>query len=354
MKIAIILGTRPEIIKLASVIRACQQAGHDFFILHTNQHYSANMDQVFFQELELPQPKYNLEIKAAQHGEMTGKMLLAMEPILMVEKPDWVIVQGDTNTVLAGAMTAAKLNIPIAHVEAGLRSYDRTMPEEINRILTDHVSSALFSPTQKQADILKGEGIESDKIYIVGNTIVDAVYQNQELVDKHPELNHYKQEKYILLTSHRPANVDHPESLKSLLGGVATVAQEYGFKVYFPIHPRTRKNITTFGIELDPNIFVLMEPVGYLEMLALEKNAQLIMTDSGGVQEEACILRVPSVTLRENTERPETVEVGANVLVGTDSEKIVAGAKKMMSAEKNWNNPFGSGESGRLIINLLS
>jgi UDP-N-acetylglucosamine 2-epimerase (non-hydrolysing) len=197
------------------------------------------------------------------------------------------------------------------------------------------------------------ESIDKDKIYVVGNTIVDAVQQNIRLVEKHNELTHYAAEKYILLTTHRPSNVDSPEALKSLLNGVETVAREMDLKVNFPIHPRTRKNLDTFSIKIDENIFNLLEPVGYLEMLALEKNAELIMTDSGGVQEEACILRIPSLTLRDSTERPETVEVGANVLVGVNSEKIVSEARTIISKQKVWSNPFGDGESGKRIVAVL-
>lgn len=353
MKLAIVLGTRPEIIKLSSLIRECVDKQIDFFILHTNQHYSANMDSVFFSELELPLPKYNLGIVAAQHGEMTAKMLLGIEPILSQEKPDWVVVQGDTNTVLAGALAAAKLQIPVAHVEAGLRSYDRSMPEEINRIVTDHISSALFAPTEKQAVILRSENIDETKIHVVGNTIVDAVQQNILLVEKHDEFSHYVDEKYILLTTHRPANVDNPKALKSLLSGVEIVAKEMDLKVNFPIHPRTRKNLELFSIRIDENVFNLMDPVGYLEMLALEKNAQLIMTDSGGVQEEACILRVPSLTLRDSTERPETIEVGANILVGVDTEKIASAARTIVSKPRMWSNPFGDGRSAVRILDSL-
>ncbi len=352
-KIAVILGTRPEIIKLSSIIRELENQKINYFIIHTNQHYSENMDAIFFEELELPKPKYNLGIGSGTHGEMTAKMLIGIEKILIEENPNWIIVQGDTNTVLAGALAASKLQIKIAHVEAGLRSYDRSMPEEINRIVTDQVSSALFTPTQKQSDILYKENISKEKVFEVGNTIVDAVIQNQELIEKHAKFNHYKNENYFLLTTHRPSNVDNKENLTELIESITEISKKYKYFTYFPIHPRTKKQIENFKIQIDQNFIKLLEPVGYLEMLALEKNSRLIFTDSGGIQEEACILNIPSVTLRENTERPETINVGASILVGHDKEKIKNAVKTMLSSGKNWLNPFGNGDSSKKIIKII-
>lgn len=354
MKIAFILGTRPEIIKMSPLIRACVTRKIDHFIIHSNQHYSENMDAIFFKELELESPKYNLNVGSGLHGEMTAKILTGVEKILIDEKPDWVLVQGDTNTVLAGALAASKLGIKIGHVEAGLRSYDRTMPEEINRIVTDQISDALFCPTTKQSEILLKENIDRSKIFITGNTIVDAVYQNLKLIKKHPELDHYQTEKYFLLTTHRPSNVDSKDNLSELLNAITQVSAKYNYPVYFPIHPRTKKQIETFGINLDPSKIKLMDPTGYLEMLALEKNAQLIFTDSGGIQEEACILQVPSLTLRDNTERPETIEVGASVLVGHNKQNILTETEKMINVSRSWTNPFGNGESATKIINTIN
>lgn len=352
-KIAFILGTRPEIIKLCPVIRECATRHIDHFIIHSNQHYSENMDAVFFKELELQAPKYNLNVGSGLHGEMTAKILSGCEKILVDEKPDWVLVQGDTNTVLAGALAAAKLQIKVGHVEAGLRSYDRSMPEEINRIMTDHITHALFAPTQKQADILSSENIDQKKIFITGNTIVDAVYQNQSLVEKHHQYDHYRNEKYFLLTTHRPSNVDDKNNLEELLSAVTKSAKKHHLVVYFPIHPRTKKQIETFQIKLDSKIIKLMDPVGYLEMLALEKNARLILTDSGGIQEEACILQVPSVTLRENTERPETLDVGASILAGHNFQKIVNSIDIMLGQVTSWPNPFGDGLASKKIISQI-
>jgi len=351
--IAVILGTRPEIIKLSPIIRELHSKKNKFFIIHTNQHYSQNMDEIFFRELNLPQPKYNLQIGSGLHGDTTGRMLQSIETVLLKEKPDWVIVQGDTNTVMAGALAASKLQIKIGHVEAGLRSYDRSMPEEINRIVTDHISDKLFCPTQKQANILLKEGITKDKIFVTGNTIVDAVYQNIELLKKHPELDHYQNENYFLLTTHRPSNVDNKINLKSIIETITTLSKKYNVKTYFPIHPRTKKQLELFKIKLDPKYFIELEPVGYLEMLALQKHAKLIFTDSGGIQEEACILQVPSITLRDNTERPETIEVGASILTGPNKQKIIKATKLSLNKKTNWHNPFGKGNAAKNILKKI-
>lgn len=356
MKLAIILGTRPEIIKMSSLIRACEKHSLDYFIIHSNQHYSPEMDEIFFDELELPKPKYNLGVGSLSHAKMTAKMLDGLEEILVEEKPDVIFVQGDTNTVMAGALAASKLGVKIAHIEAGLRSYDRTMPEEINRIVTDHISDYLFPPTPKAAEILIEEGIDDKKIFKVGNTIVDAVYQNLDIAqDKINVPKNLKLEKgkYFLLTMHRPSNVDIKENLESIIKALAEIAKEYQLPMIFPIHPRTKKQMEAFGLALPEGVREI-QPVGFLEMLQLERNAKLILTDSGGIQEEACILKVPSVTLRENTERPETVEVGASILAGSDTEEILRATKKMVTTAPTWENPFGDGKSAEKIINIVS
>jgi UDP-N-acetylglucosamine 2-epimerase (non-hydrolysing) len=369
MKIAIILGTRPEIIKMSPVIRECEKQNIDYFILHTGQHYSYNLDKIFFEELELPAAKYNLDVGSGTHAEETGKMLIGIEKILKEEKTDVVLVEGDTNTVLAGALAASKLHISpymacgvmgqspikVGHVEAGLRSYDRTMPEEINRVLADHVSDYLFAPTEKAKENLQREGVEKNRIFVTGNTIVDAVYQNLEIakrkVDILNKLN-LGPEGYFLVTAHRQENVDNKERLKRILDGLELVYREFNLPIIYPIHPRTKKKIREFGLEV-PNGVELIEPLGFLEFLQLEANAKLVLTDSGGVQEETCILKVPCVTLRDNTERPETLEVGSNVLVGVNQETILEGVKKMISKERNWKNPFGDGKAGNRIIKIL-
>lgn len=354
MKICIILGTRPEIIKMSPVIRACEKQRLDYFILHTGQHYSYTMDRVFFEQLELPEAKYNLDVGSGKHGEQTGKILSGVEPVLQKERPDVVLVEGDTNTVLAGALAATKLHIDVGHVEAGLRSYDRRMPEEINRVLTDHCSDYLFAPTETARRILLGEGIPDTKIFVTGNTIVDAVFQNLEIAkDRNNALNdlHLEPKNYFLVTAHRQENVDVKERFKGIISGLELVSDEFGLPVIYPIHPRARKMMNHFGLKANGIEFI--EPVDYLSFLQLESKAKLVLTDSGGVQEETCILGVPCVTLRDNTERPETLEVGSNMLVGTEPEKIFEGVKLMLERENNWENPFGDGKAGKRIVEIL-
>jgi UDP-N-acetylglucosamine 2-epimerase (non-hydrolysing) len=352
MKIAIILGTRPEIIKLSPIIRECERRKLDYCLIHTGQHYSYEMDRIFFDELKLPLPGYHLDVGSGSHGRQTGKMLAGIEDILAKEAPGLAYVQGDTNTVLAGALAASKLHIRIGHVEAGLRSFDRAMPEEINRVLTDHVSDLLFAPTAAAKELLLNEGLPESRIFVTGNTIVDAVRENLTLTGKKllPRLG-MSPKSYLLSTLHRQENVDHRERLTEIINGLSLVSSEYGLPVVLPVHPRTRKMIEAFGLKMPDNL-QLAEPVGFLEFLEAESNARLVLTDSGGVQEECCILGVPCVTLRENTERPETVQVGANVLAGYRSDTILQSARKMMSAGNGWANPFGDGTAGRQIIDL--
>ena len=355
MKIAIVLGTRPEIIKMSPIARELEKRHADYFILHTGQHYSYNLDKIFFEELELPLPKFNLDAGSGTHAEETGKMLIGIEKILQREKTDVVLVEGDTNTVLAGALAANKLHIKVGHVEAGLRSKDRMMPEEINRILTDHLSDYLFAPTSVAKNNLLKEGINEDHIFITGNTIVDAVYQNLESAERKTDiLNklHASAQKYILVTAHRQENVDEKKKLQNIFEGLKLVFQEFNLPIFYPIHPRTMKRLKEFKVEL-PKEIAIIEPLGFLDFLQLEANAALVATDSGGVQEETCILKVPCVTLRENTERPETIDVGSNILVGTNPEKILKGARIMFERKRNWAVPFGDGTAGKKIIEII-
>lgn len=353
MKIVIILGTRPEIIKMSPIIRECENREMDYFILHTGQHYSYNMDKVFFEQLDLPSPKYNLDIGSGTHAEQTGKMLIGIEKILLEEKPDLVLVEGDTNSVISGALAASKLGIKIGHVESGLRSYDRTMPEEINRILTDHCSDYLFVPTENSKQILLREGIKEDKIFITGNTVVDAIYQNLKL-SKRNVYNSLgiKKKGYILGTVHRHENVDSLYRFKGILDGMCRVSREFGMPIIFPIHGRSMNMMKNFGLSVDENI-KLIEPLDYFNFLCLENNAKMILTDSGGVQEEACIVGVPCITLRDNTERPETIDIGSNILSGTDPLRILECAKIMFYSNNHWSNPFGDGKAGERIINII-
>ena len=353
-KISIILGTRPEIVKCSPIIRECISLGLDFFILHTGQHYSYFMDKVFFEQLELPCAKHNLDVGSGSHGKQTGVMLAGIEKILQSERPDVVLVEGDTNTVLAGALAAVKLGIKVGHVEAGLRSYDRTMPEETNRVLTDHCSDYLFAPTPKSKEILLHEGIPEKQIYLVGNTTVDAVNQNLEIAkSKNQTLKTLGFEacKFMLATSHRQENVDIKERFAGLIKGLQLVQKEFGVPIIYPIHPRARKQLELFGI--DTKGLTLVEPLDYLAFLNLESKALLVLSDSGGVQEETCILGVPCVTLRDNTERPETMDVGSNMLAGTMPDRILEAAKVMVNGQKGWINPFGDGKTAQKIIEVL-
>jgi len=355
MTTAIILGTRPEIIKMAPIIREYEHRGLDYFIIHTGQHYSYQMDNIFFEQLELPEAKHKLDIGSASHAKQTGRIMNGVEKVLIDERPDVILVQGDTNTVLAGSLAASKLHIKIGHVEAGLRSYDRSMPEEINRIVADHISDYLFAPTTDSMNNLLKEGISEEIIYLTGNTIVDSVYQNLEISKKKGNaLDHLEimPNGYFLATAHRAENVDNPARLEEILRGFLLVGKEFSLPVVFPIHPRTMKMVKQFGLSL--NGIRVIEPVGYLEFLQLEAAAKLILTDSGGVQEEACILNVPCVTLRDNTERPETVSVNSNTLVGANSARILNETNRMIKSSKKWMNPFGDGKTGENIAKILN
>ena len=366
-KICLIFGTRPEIIKLAPVIRYLQQRHKNYFIIHTGQHYSYELDRCFFKELKLPEPRYRLNIRAKGvtfQADHTGRMLIEIERILLKEMPHAVLVQGDTNTVLAGALTVSKLvttqeythiRIQLGHVEAGLRSYDRSMPEEINRFITDHFSDFLFAPTPQAARILRREGVPGERIFMTGNTIVDAVFQNLRLARVSRVLTKLGLQKrsYFLMTLHRQENVDNVRRLRKIFQGVERVSQALKKEIIFPVHPRTVNKIKLFRLKI-PKGVRMIPPVGFLDFLRLESNAALILTDSGGIQEESCILRVPCVTLRTSTERPETVSVGSNRLAGYEPERIVQCAKRMVKARRNWKNPFGDGRSSERIIRILT
>jgi len=355
VKIAVILGTRPEIIKMSPVIRELEKKQENYFILHTGQHYSYNLDRVFFEQLKLPQAKHNLEVGSGSHAQQTAKILIGVEEVLQDDTPDVILVEGDTNSVFAGALAATKLHIKVGHVEAGLRSYDRNMPEEINRILTDHCSDYLFAPTEKAKTILLGEGISENKIFVTGNTIVDAVYQNLEIAKAQgntlSSLN-LAPAKYFLVTLHRQENVDDPRRFASILKGLDKVAAEFRIPTVYPVHPHSLRRMKEFGLK--PENITLIEPISFLDFLQLESNARLIFTDSGGVQEEACILGVPCVTLRDNTERPETLEVGSNILAGALPDKILSCAGLMLNKENKWSNPFGDGRAGQRIEKTIT
>lgn len=360
MKAAVAIGSRPEIIKMSPVIRALERAHLDHFILHTNQHYSRDLDSIFFLELGLPKPNCNLNTGSGSHAETTANVLVRTERVLAQEKPDIVLVQGDTNSAFAVALAATKMQIKVGHVEAGLRSNNRRMPEEVNRVLIDHIADYLFAPADGAKSILINEGVEAEKIFVTGNTVVDALYQNLDIARERSKAClkklHLHPNEYFLTTVHREENADDAKRLKSIILGIRLVADKYGCPIVFPAHPRTTARIADFGFgDLLESVTGLriIDPVGYFDFLMLEANALLAMTDSGGVQEETCILKVPCVTLRDETERPETLDIGSNTVAGTSPTSILEAVDVMMSRGRDWANPFGDGDAGTKIARIL-
>lgn len=349
MRFASIVGTRPQFIKLAPVSQALRRR-HEEVIIHTGQHYDDGLSGTFFRELHIPEPDYDLEIGSAMHGVQTGHMLEAIEAALVLEQPGGVIVYGDTNSTLAGALAAVKLHIPVAHVEAGLRSFNRAMPEEINRIVADHVANQLFCPTETARRHLSDEGIV-DEVEVVGDVMYDLLLQVRPLLAKRtdtllPKLK-VAPEGYVLATIHRAANTDDPVRLHRIVQAL----DEVELPVVFPVHPRTRHVLNQHDI-VPAGAVHLVDPVGYVDMLALEQNASHIVTDSGGVQKEAFLLGVPCVTLREDTEWPETLETGWNVLVDSDPCAIIE-ALARPTPEPPSTNLFGTGDAAARIVRLL-
>lgn len=355
MKIVVVVGTRPEIIKMAPVVRACAQRAVPYTLLHTGQHYSFALDGVFFQELGLPQPQHNLETGSGSQAYQIGTIVTGMEPILTREQPDVLLVEGDTSSVLAAALAANKLGVRVGHVEAGLRSYDRRMPEEVNRVLTDHLADELFAPTAQARDILLGEGLPAVRVHVTGNTVVDELMLQLPRARRPGLLERFEVRPggFALATVHRAENTDDEGRLRGVFRGLADTARALSFPVLAALHPRTTARLAALGIRVD-GVVRLLPPLGYLDFLGLHAGAALMLTDSGGLQEEACCLRVPCVTLRDNTERPESVAVGANILSGTDPERIVACARAMCGRPREWENPFGDGRSGLRIVDLLT
>ncbi len=349
MRLISIVGARPQFIKCAPLSRELRKE-HEEILVHTGQHYDYGLSDIFFEELNIPKPDYNLGIGSGNHGEQTGNMLIEIEKVLLKEKPHLVLVYGDTNSTFAGALAAAKLHIRVAHVEAGLRSFDRTMPEEINRVLTDHVSDLLFCPTQTAVDNLANEGI-SKGVHLVGDVMVDALEYNKKIAEEKSRIIEelgLEKGKYLVITVHRPSNTDSRENMSNIIDALA----EIGETAVFPVHPRTKKYLKEYGLDIPENVR-LVEPLGYLDMLKLMAGARKILTDSGGIQKEAYMLGVPCITLRENTEWVETREGGWNVLVGADKGKIIE-AVQCLSSVAEQINPFGGiGASGR-VLNILN
>lgn len=353
MRVITIVGARPQFIKAAPVSRALKQAGVEELIIHTGQHYDPTMSSVFFEELNIPQPFANLGVGSGSHGWQTGRMLQAVEEILLSTKPDLGMVYGDTNSTLAGALAAAKLSIPLAHIESGLRSYNRSMPEEHNRVLTDHCSNLLFCPTDTAVQNLKNEGI-SEGVHLVGDTMYDALLCYGQLAESKSTILRDLQlvaGKYYLATLHRPYNTDEPAVLSTLLEAFGSL----GKAVVFPIHPRTKQRIKRMlpNHALAPNI-LLLEPVSYLDMLTLERNAHTIITDSGGVQKEAFLFAVPCVTIRPETEWVETVQCGWNVLVEAERKGIVAAVTQGPRPTGRPPALFGDGRAAERIVSVLT
>lgn len=357
MKVCIVLGTRPEIVKMAPIVRECERKRIEYFILHTGQHYSKELDEQMFSDLELDKPKYNLGVGGQPYRKQVGLMIKEIEKILEQERPDIVFVQGDTISVLAGALAARKIGIKVGHHEAGLRSHDTGMLEEVNRVIVDHISDFLFTPTPDALKNLHQEGRNPDKVYFTGNTIVDAVQQNLELAKKKSDIlnrSGLREKEYILVTAHRAENVDKQDRFLGIIEGLRKVYAEVNIPIVFPIHPRTLNKMEEFHIEIPEGIRTI-PPAGFLDFLMLEKNAKVVLTDSGGVQEECFILNVPCVTLRDNTERPETIEYGGNILAGVNPDKILACTKAMLNKElkhNSWDNPFGDGNAAKRIIEI--
>ncbi|GAA5262980.1 non-hydrolyzing UDP-N-acetylglucosamine 2-epimerase [Methanocalculus sp. MC3] len=359
MKIISIIGARPQFIKCAPVSRALRK-DHQEILVHTGQHYDENMSGIFFEELSIPTPDYHLGIGSGSHGAQTGQMLAAIEEVLLKEEPDMVLVYGDTNSTLAGALAATKIHIPVAHVEAGLRSFDRSMPEEINRVLTDHASDLLFVPTENGVANLAREGIEKD-VHRVGDVMVDALLFNRELAARSDILERLdlKAGTYYLATVHRASNTDDEQNLRSIMSAFAALDQP----VIFPAHPRTQKFLEQYGInpESITNLRII-EPLAYFDMLRVLSHAAAVLTDSGGVQKEAYILQIPCITLRENTEWVETVEDGWNMLAGPDTNRIIAAVSQMAGDGRNQQNGhsrthsahYGDGTAADAIRRIIS
>lgn len=360
-KILNIVGARPNFMKIAPIIREMQRRETEFrpLIVHTGQHYDEAMSDSFFRDLGIPQPDFHLEVGSASHAVQTAKIMMAFEPVVLAEKPDWCLVVGDVNSTIACALVCAKLGVKIAHVEAGLRSRDRAMPEEINRILTDAISDLLLTTSEDADENLKQEGIAAGKIKFVGNVMIDSLFYNLEKSkDSQARENlDLSGRDYAVLTLHRPSNVDEREVFGRLLDALVAISAK--LPVIFPVHPRTRANIEKFGFteKVADSDIRLIEPLGYLDFMNLYSGAKLVLTDSGGLQEETTALGIPCLTLRENTERPITIELGTNILVGTNPEKITRSAFEILenSTQKETKiPPLWDGHAAARICDALT
>ena len=364
MKIINIVGARPNFMKIAPLMEAYKSCPEiEPLLVHTGQHYDEKMSDLFFHQLGIPKPDINLEIGSASHAVQTAEIMKAFEPACLEHKPDVVLVVGDVNSTIACGLVAVKLGIKLVHVEAGLRSGDREMPEEINRILTDSISNALFCTEQSGVDNLIGEGVSEDKIHMVGHVMIDTLLKNLEkakdstiLTDLQSQYN-LNRDGFAVLTMHRPSNVDDPVVFSRILDALEVIQAD--LPIIFPIHPRTRKNLAVMGlqnrVEGMQNL-LLLDPIGYLDFLKLTSSAKLVLTDSGGIQEETTVLKIPCITLRENTERPITAEIGSNQIVGTNTQKILDAYQNATSG--NWRQPqvppLWDGKAAERIVKILS
>jgi UDP-GlcNAc3NAcA epimerase len=358
LKVVTVIGARPQFIKAAAVSRVIRK---DYttriseVLVHTGQHFDDNMSQVFFEELDIPHPKYNLGISGGQHGAMTGRMLEAIEDALLIEQPDCLLVYGDTNSTLAGALAAAKLHIPVAHVEAGLRSFNMRMPEEINRILSDRVSSLLFCPTDAATNNLKAEGLTAG-VHNVGDVMYDAALfyrERSKSESKCIEILELQEGRFALATCHRAENTDSPLRLESIATALGEISEE--LEVVLPLHPRTRKLLSDHGLNSKLGKVKITEPLPFLDMIALEQSAKLILTDSGGVQKEAFFYGVPCITMRDETEWVETIDLGVNQLVGASTVAIREAFDRVLNSSYPAikDNPYGEGNAANKIVALL-
>ncbi len=351
MRILHVIGARPNFMKVAPVHAAlASRAGIDQNLVHTGQHYDDFMSDIFFRQLGIPEPDHNLNVGSAGHARQTADIMVRLEPVILDTKPDLVLVYGDVNSTVAAALVCSKLLVPLGHVEAGLRSFDRTMPEEINRMLTDRVADYLFTPSSDGDENLIREGVAKEKIHLVGNVMIDTLIH----LLPHAAPIQYAEKSYALVTLHRPSNVDDPAELEKIIEALGQIGGE--IDVVFPVHPRTRRMMRELArIKSAPNL-KLIDPVGYLEFLGLQRKAALVITDSGGIQEESTFLGVPCLTVRENTERPVTVSIGSNILVGRNMNLLKAEARKILAgnAKKGSIPPLWDGKAGERIADVIT
>ena len=355
MKVLHVVGARPNFMKVAPVLNALRAHRHVVQILvHTGQHYDANMSDVFFEQLGIPAPDVNLAVGSGSHARQTAEIMMRLEPVVLDGKPDIVLVYGDVNSTVAAALVCAKLGVRVGHVEAGLRSFDRTMPEEINRLVTDRLADVLFTPSEDGDINLQREGIPAEKVFRVGNVMIDSLVKLLPVAQR--QIRNELPERYALVTLHRPANVDDSAALKSILQSLLDVSRD--LVVVFPTHPRTRQRIAEFGLELKlkTDQLRLLDPLPYVDFLGLQSRARVVITDSGGIQEETTYLGVPCLTLRENTERPITVSLGTNVLVGRDPKKLRAELALVLAGKQKKGTipPLWDGHAGERIAHVLA